>query len=191
MNTDGTGFNTCKECHKTESLWNHTTTDHKEGEQLEDRNVGESSCSFGDGTDHRVQSLMFMMVMMIFLFMHPKWWAIRLTSAPVNAANDAVRLLYDTPVYGKRICGEVLPRDCITITACVTVITPARGALLWRSWSHDTMRKGQKDAPRLNGIPTIEWQAAHCILSNNKWRLQKSLVQLHYLTAMEMIIIQF
>jgi len=25
MNTDGTGFHTCKECHKTESLWNHTT----------------------------------------------------------------------------------------------------------------------------------------------------------------------
>jgi len=60
-----TGFNTCKECHKTESLWNHTTTDHKEGEQLEDqRNVGESSCNFGDGMDQRVQSLMFMMMVM-------------------------------------------------------------------------------------------------------------------------------
>ena len=66
MNADGTGFNTCKECHKTESLWNHTTTDHKEREQLEDRrNVGESSCNFGDGTDQRVQSLMFMMMMMM------------------------------------------------------------------------------------------------------------------------------
>ena len=32
--------------------------------QLEDRrNVGESSCNFGDGTDQRVQSLMFMMMM--------------------------------------------------------------------------------------------------------------------------------
>ena len=31
----------------------------------------------------------------IFLFMHPKWWAIWLTSAPVNEAKDAVRLLYD------------------------------------------------------------------------------------------------
>jgi len=44
----------------------------KEGEQLEDRrNVGESSCNFGDGTDQRVHSLMFMMMMMmtfIFLF---------------------------------------------------------------------------------------------------------------------------
>ena len=39
--------------------------DHKEGEQLEDRrSVGASSCNFGDGTDQRVQSLMFMMTMM-------------------------------------------------------------------------------------------------------------------------------
>jgi len=54
MNTDGTGFNTCKECHKTESIGNHTTADHKEEEQLEDRrNVGESSCNFGHGTDQK------------------------------------------------------------------------------------------------------------------------------------------
>jgi len=34
-----------------------------EGEQLEDRrNVGESSCNSGDGTDQRVKSLMFMMM---------------------------------------------------------------------------------------------------------------------------------
>ena len=32
--------------------YNHTTTDHKEGEQLEDRrNVGENNCNSGDGTD--------------------------------------------------------------------------------------------------------------------------------------------
>jgi len=63
MNTDGTGFYTCKECHQTESLWNHITTDHKEGEQLEDRrNVGESSCKSGDGTDQMVQYLMVMMM---------------------------------------------------------------------------------------------------------------------------------
>ena len=44
------------------------TTDHKEGEQLEDRrNVGESSCNFGDEADQRVQSLMFMM-MRVFTF---------------------------------------------------------------------------------------------------------------------------
>jgi len=44
---------------------NHTNTDHKEGEQLEDRrSVGASSCNSGDGTDPRAQSLMFMMMMM-------------------------------------------------------------------------------------------------------------------------------
>jgi len=37
MNTDWAGIYTSKECHKTESRWNHTTTDHKEGEELEDR----------------------------------------------------------------------------------------------------------------------------------------------------------
>jgi len=38
---------------------------HKEGEQLEDRrNVGESNCNSGDETDQRVQSLMFMMMVM-------------------------------------------------------------------------------------------------------------------------------
>jgi len=58
---------TCKECHKAESLRNHTTTDHREGEQLEDRrNVGESSYS-GDEMDQKVQSLMFMMMMMFFI----------------------------------------------------------------------------------------------------------------------------
>jgi hypothetical protein len=63
-------FSTCKECHKTESLWNHTATDRKEGEQLEDRRiVGESSCNCGDGTDQRVQSLMFMMKMMMMMMM--------------------------------------------------------------------------------------------------------------------------
>jgi len=68
MNTDGTDFHTCKECHKTESLSNHTTTDHKEGEQLKDRrSVGASSCNSADGTDQRVQSLMMMMMMMIII----------------------------------------------------------------------------------------------------------------------------
>ena len=70
MTQDWSGFHTCKECHKTESLWNHTTTDHKEGEQLEDqRSTGASSCNCGDGTDHRVQSLMFMMMMIMMMFM--------------------------------------------------------------------------------------------------------------------------
>ena len=35
-------------------------TDHREGEQLEDRrNVGEGSCNWGDEADHGVQCLMF------------------------------------------------------------------------------------------------------------------------------------
>jgi len=71
MNTDGTGFHTCRECHKIESLWNHTTADHKEGEQLEDwRSVGASSCNSGDGMDQRIQSLMFMMMMMMKIKTH-------------------------------------------------------------------------------------------------------------------------
>ena len=70
MNTDRIGFHTCKECHKNESLWNHTTTDHKEGEQLEDRrSVGARSCNCGDGTDQRVQSLVFMMMMVMMMMM--------------------------------------------------------------------------------------------------------------------------
>jgi len=45
---------------------NHSNTDHKEGEQLEDRRkVGASSCNCEEGTDQKVQSLMFMMMMMI------------------------------------------------------------------------------------------------------------------------------
>jgi len=42
--------------------------DHKEGEQLEDqRKVGGSNCSFGGGTDQRVQSFMFKMIMIMNL----------------------------------------------------------------------------------------------------------------------------
>ena len=44
---------------QTESLWNHTTTDHKEGGQLEDRRrVGASSYNSGDGTDQRVHPVL-------------------------------------------------------------------------------------------------------------------------------------
>jgi hypothetical protein len=40
-----------------------TTTGHKKEDQLDDlRNVGENSCNPGDGTNQRVQSLMFMMM---------------------------------------------------------------------------------------------------------------------------------
>ena len=93
MNTDWTGFNTCKECHKTESLLNHTTTDHKEGEQLEDRrNVGESSCNFGDGTDQSVQSLMcIMMMMMMMMTFH--------LGSTIGAAFRTARARYNPHIF--------------------------------------------------------------------------------------------
>jgi hypothetical protein len=63
MYIEGTGFYTFKECHKTESLQNHTATAHKERERLGDRRyVGESSCNSGDGTGQMAQPLMFMMI---------------------------------------------------------------------------------------------------------------------------------
>ena len=61
MNTERTGFYTCKECHKTESLSKHTTIIHKERVQSGDqRNIGESSCNSGDGTGQMAQPLIFM-----------------------------------------------------------------------------------------------------------------------------------
>jgi hypothetical protein len=70
MDTEGTGFYTCKECHKTESIQNRTATVHREREQLGDqRNVGESSCNCGDGMDQMAQPLMFMMMMMMMMMM--------------------------------------------------------------------------------------------------------------------------
>jgi hypothetical protein len=69
INTERTGFYTCKEFHKTESLQNHTTTVHREREKLGDqRNVGESSCNCGDGTGQRTHSLMFMMTTIIYIY---------------------------------------------------------------------------------------------------------------------------
>jgi len=63
MNTEGTDFYTCKECHTTESLSKHTTIIHKEREQTGDRrNVGESSYTSGDGTGQMAQTFMFMMM---------------------------------------------------------------------------------------------------------------------------------
>jgi hypothetical protein len=45
---------------------NHTTTAHKEREQLGDRrNDGESNCNSGDGTGQMAQPWMFMMMMMM------------------------------------------------------------------------------------------------------------------------------
>jgi hypothetical protein len=70
MNTEGTGFYTCKECHKTESLKNHTFTAHTEREQLGDqRNDGESNFNSGDGMGQMAQPWMFMMMMMMMMIM--------------------------------------------------------------------------------------------------------------------------
>jgi len=70
MNTEGTGFYTCKECHTNESLSKHTTIIHNEREQSGDRrNVGESSCNSGDGRGQMAQPLMFMMMMMMMMMM--------------------------------------------------------------------------------------------------------------------------
>jgi hypothetical protein len=64
MYIERTVFYTLKECHKTDSLQNHTATPHKEKEGLGDRrNVGESSCITGDGMGQMAQPLMFMMMM--------------------------------------------------------------------------------------------------------------------------------
>jgi len=74
MNTEGTGFYTCKECHRTESLSKHTTIIHKEREQSGgQRNVGESSYNSGDGTGQKAQHLMFMMMMMMIYFSRSNW----------------------------------------------------------------------------------------------------------------------
>jgi hypothetical protein len=68
MNTEGTGFYTCKECHKTESLYNYFTTAHKEREQLGDRrNDGESKCNSGDGTGQMAKPWMFMIIIIIIM----------------------------------------------------------------------------------------------------------------------------
>ena len=106
MNTDGTGFNSRKECHKTESIWNHTTTDHKEGEQLEERrNVGESSCNFGDGTDQTVRSLMLWWL----------WWRRKILR---NFIYFACAVILDN----KRICrtgaGFKIPKFETSVTVC-------------------------------------------------------------------------
>ena len=136
MNTDGTGFHTCKESHKTESLWNHTATAHKEGEQLEDRrSVGASSCNCGDGTDQRVQSLIFMMMMMI-------WYDIYYYNYYYNII--FILLTHRIPHYWH--CNIYTCRFIIAyfITACFKDILVAA---LWR-WRHnsaETCRSYAKD----------------------------------------------
>jgi len=137
MNTDGTGFHTCKECHKTESLWNHTTTDHKKGEQLEDwRSIRESSCNCGDGTDQRVQSLMFVTMMKSVYYVAclcKLLWIIMCTSLYViccrvtwwicHCSSWAVRTWCQLPLLFRascpRFCGhELRVSRCLLLRFC-------------------------------------------------------------------------
>jgi len=57
-------FTLAKNATKPKSLWNLTNTDHKVGELEDRRSVGTSSCNSGDGTDQRVESLIFMMMIL-------------------------------------------------------------------------------------------------------------------------------
>jgi hypothetical protein len=85
MYIEGTDFYTFKECHKTESLRNHSATAHKERERLGDRrNAGENSCNSGDGTGQMAQPLMFMMMMMIIKSTNVRKSVIRFISAEGN-----------------------------------------------------------------------------------------------------------
>jgi len=77
---------------------------------LEDRrNVGESSCNSGDGTDQRVQSLMFMM-MMIVSMMHGSTNIKPLTCLSIGL----IRISEDTPVTGLQFLWhhKVSPAKC-------------------------------------------------------------------------------
>jgi hypothetical protein len=88
MNTEGTGFYTCKECHKTESLKNHTTTAYKERKQLGDRrNDGEGNCNSGDGMGQMAQPWMFMMMIMMIIMMIYVFFAVALRP---NVGHDLI-----------------------------------------------------------------------------------------------------
>ena len=127
MNTDGTGFNTCKECYKTESLWNHTTTDCNEEEQLEDRrNVGESICNFGYGTDQRVQSLMFMMMIMMMMMMTLTRSNFGIRNFPTH---PALRFLWTDSPY-RLLCSQVLDLRHQVLVAVIMRVQCVTGGVL-------------------------------------------------------------
>ena len=94
---------TLAKSHKTESLLNHTTTNQKEREQLEDRrNVGESSCNFGDGRDQRVQFLMFMMMLIMTIRNYHKYFSRLYCRDMVRAASH------------RSVIGETLIRSYVS-----------------------------------------------------------------------------
>jgi hypothetical protein len=67
MNARRTGFYTCKKCHKTESLQNHTATVHREREQLGDRKKLARAAVTGDGTGQMVQTLRCIIIIIIII----------------------------------------------------------------------------------------------------------------------------
>jgi len=132
MNTDGTGFHICKECHKIESLWNHTTTDHKEREQLEDRrSVGASSCNSGEGTDQRVQSLMMMMMMIKALWR--RGWHLKVSALPQTLNNFKMWGLFGSKdEHSAVIFWFITPYNLQFVAAiqCLYMLKPLLGPLI-------------------------------------------------------------
>jgi hypothetical protein len=136
MNTDGTGFHTCNEFHETESLSNHTATDRKEEEQLEDRrSVGASSCNCGDGTDRRVQSLMFMVMILNFLLSNYTTNAVCHQVTEASLILLAVRRFSNAACHcgiGNTICWANVPFIEVTslfppLNICTIIKTMKRG----------------------------------------------------------------
>ena len=69
-----TGFHNWKKCHKTESFWNRATTDHREGEQLEDRrNAGVSAVTLG--TDGIKGSNPWCLLLLLLLLLLKMWYS--------------------------------------------------------------------------------------------------------------------
>jgi hypothetical protein len=107
MNKEGTGFYTCKECHKTEFLQNHTATVHREREQLGDqRNVGENSCNSGDGTGQMTQLLKFMMVMIDIYQRITGTWR-RLHNEELNDQYSSPNIVWVIKSRGMRWAGHL------------------------------------------------------------------------------------
>ena len=129
-----------KESHKTEPLWNHTATDRKEREQWVDRrSVGASSCNCGDGTDQRVQHLMFMMMMMIW---HYDIYIRRATSMSVlQIFLQDILTFEDEDMAFYRNVGIRLPVDEVSYTTRTELWgTSSREPWFWYNYVLETIK---------------------------------------------------
>ena len=82
--------------------------------------VGESSCNFGDGMDQRVQSLMFMiMIMMIYLFVL-KLILLFLAYTIEWLVNMNLEILTKKPYEFDVLCWH-LPGSCLSLKDCVGI----------------------------------------------------------------------